>query len=106
MTSGNVLVAETDTTGAGLGELALINRPAGNVPLARLPVNGDAVRAVPVESTQEYWAALDDILGDGRSSRVVRMNSAGRVVFTWGAGTLLHPTGLALLPNGDLLVSE
>jgi hypothetical protein len=100
----NLLLA-TPAPSGGKGKLILLNRKAGNVPLTVVELDGDAQRALPY-SDLEFWVLIDDRAGDGRASRLSRIDTGGRVTWTWGAGILVRPTGLRLLPNGDLLVSE
>jgi hypothetical protein len=101
--NGNLLIAIPAASGTN-GALILLNRKAGNVPLCAIEVDGDAVRALPY-SNMEFWVLVDDRT-NGRTSRLCRINTAGTVTWSWGAGVLVHPTGLRLLDSGDILISE
>ena len=39
-------------------------------------------------------------------SRLIKLNSSGELTYSWGVGTLTHPTGLKMLGNSTLVVSE
>jgi len=105
--NGNVLIAApaSDADGAK-GTLMVVNRTNGNVPLFSVPIDGDPVKALPYNNTIEYWVAVNDRSDTGSASRLVRINTSGKITWTWGSGTLTHPTGMAVLENGTLLVSE
>jgi len=100
----NLLIA-TPLSGNNKGKLTLLNRKANNVPLSVLEFDADVQRSLPYSST-EFWALIDDRLGDGRASRLVRINTSGRITWAWGSGILVRPTGLNILPSGHILVSE
>lgn len=108
MLSGNVLIATpapySDSTGTG--QLFVINRKTSNVVIVHLPMAGDAVRAIPNSDETQFYVAVDDVIGGGRASRIIIVNSSGKVVWNSGYGIVSHPTGLSLLPNGQILVSE
>lgn len=107
LSNGNVLIAApaADTDGAK-GILMLVNRTTGNVPLFSIPVDGDPVKALPYTNTMEYWVAINDRSSTGSASRLARINTSGKITWSWGDGLLTHPTGLSVLENGTLLVSE
>jgi hypothetical protein len=106
MPSGNVLLASPAASGGTQGAVTVVNRSAGNVPIVSVSVDGDAVRALPNGDETEFWVAVDDDVTSGRVSRVIRVNGSGKVVWSSGYGVVYHPTGLEILPNGDVLVSE
>jgi hypothetical protein len=101
----NVLIASPARGGESQGYVTVVNRKANNTPILQLRVEGDAVRALPDSGGTEYWVLIDDRAG-GRGSRLVRIDSSGKVKWSWGGGTLVHPTGLRMLPNGNILISE
>lgn len=107
MTNGNILIAApaSDADNAK-GTVMVINRTNGDVPIVNVPIDGDAVRALPSSTNVEYWVAIDDRSAEGTASRVVRINTTGKVLWSWGTGVLAHPTGLRVLANGHLLVSQ
>lgn len=107
LSNGNVLIAApADETDGAKGTLMLVNRANGNVPLFSVPINGDPVKAFPYTNTMEYWVAVNDRSATGSASRLIRVNTSGKITWSWGDGLLTHPTGLAVLENNTLLVSE
>ncbi|MBS1722321.1 MAG: hypothetical protein JSS66_04855 [Armatimonadetes bacterium] len=104
--SGNVLVAAPADGSDEQGRVTIISRAAGNVPLVNLTITGDPVRALPDPDGIHYWTVIYDRVGGGKTSRLMRLTAQGNATFIWGVGTLVKPTGLALLPNGHILVSE
>jgi hypothetical protein len=107
LSNGNVLVAApaSDEDGAK-GSLMLINRTSGNTPLFSIPINGDAVKALPYTNSMEFWVVINDRSAEGSLSRLVRINTSAKITWSWGDGLLTHPTGMSVLENGTLLVSE
>ena len=107
LSNGNVLIAApADDTDGAKGTLMLVNRTTGNVPLFSIPIDGDPVKALPYTNTMEYWIAINDRSTTGSASRLARINTSGKITWSWGDGLLTHPTGLSVLENGTLLVSE
>lgn len=104
--TGNILVAAPATGSNTNGRLSIISRAAGNIPLVDLSISGDPIRALPDPDGIHYWVIVYDRLGSGKTSRLMRMTAQGNTNLIWGVGTLVKPTGLSLLPNGDILVSE
>jgi hypothetical protein len=88
------------------GAVQVYNRIAGNVLISQALFFGDVVRATPTLDHLGYWAVIDDRKGGGTSSRLVRVNTSGRVDWLWGVGILARPKGLGALENGTLVVSE
>jgi hypothetical protein len=106
LSTGNILVAAPAPGSDTSGRLAIISRTAGNIPLVDLSISGDPVRALPDSDGVHYWVVIYDRVGGGKTSRLMRMTAQGNTNLIWGVGTLVKPTGLSLLPNGDVLVSE
>jgi hypothetical protein len=63
---------------------------------------------VPDPDGLHYWVALDDVVTNGLSSKLVKVDSSGNVKLEWGSGQqdLNHPVGLSFTQNGDILISE
>lgn len=106
LSTGNVLVAAPAVGSSTSGRLSIISRAAGNIPLVDLSLSGDPVRALPDTDGVHYWVVIYDRVGGGKTSRLMRLTAQGNTNLIWGVGTLVKPTGLSLLPNGDILVSE
>lgn len=106
LSTGNILVAAPPAGTDTHGRMAIISRTAGNIPLVDLSIAGEPVRALPDPDGIHYWVVIYDRIGGGKTSRLARMTAQGNTNLIWGVGTLVKPTGLSLLPNGDVLVSE
>lgn len=106
LSTGNILVAAPATGNNTSGRLSIISRSAGNIPLVDIAISGDPVRAMPDADGVHYWVVVYDRIGGGKTSRLMRMTAQGNTNLIWGVGTLVKPTGLSLLPNGDVLISE
>jgi len=92
---------------SGNGQILLINHSStADTPIMNLSVPGDVIRAIPYGDNVQYWALINDRLNNGKSSKLIRIDSTGRIHWTWGQGELTSPTGLKLLINGDVLISE
>ena len=83
-----------------------LNRIVDNTILTSINVNGDAIKAIEDPSYDSYWVIVDDVKNDGKQSRLIKLNSSGELTYSWGVGTLTHPTGLKMLGNSTLVVSE
>jgi hypothetical protein len=109
----NLLIAAPAQSGVD-GKIMLINQisnasTATNLITFTITTTGlDAVRAIPDPDNLHYWAALDDNVTNGLSSKVVKYDSSGNIKLEWGSGErdLTHPVGLSFTENGDLLISE
>jgi hypothetical protein len=56
-----------------------------------------------------FWVAVDDKIGDGSNSRIMKVNYDGVSIWTWGdkpSMKIYHPTDLKVLTNNTILVSE
>ena len=108
LSNKNVLVAVpgSSTSTTPQGAVLVYNVPQGNALVTQAYFYGDAVSAVPTADESEFWVAVNDRAGNGQTSRVVRVNTTGRIDWIWGVGILSKPTGLALLPNSSLAVAD
>lgn len=69
--------------------------------------NLDVVKALPSTNQEQFFVLLDDYLNSGVNTRLKLISSSGNVVSSWGDNyELLHPKGMKLLSNNDLVVSE
>lgn len=69
--------------------------------------NLDVVKALPGPVQDQYYVLLDDQLTNGLNTRLKLIDSSGNVLSTWGENyELIHPKGLRLLSNNNILVSE
>ena len=106
LSSENLLVALPSAASDNAGRIMVLNRIADNTILTSINVNGDAIKAIEDPSYDSYWVIVDDVKNDGKQSRLIKLNSSGELTYSWGVGTLTHPTGLKMLGNSTLVVSE
>ena len=99
------------------GEVIILNRNAGtqaNPKIAvinRIPINrGDAIRAIPDATEMNFWVAVNDRVGDGLKSRIIKINYIGETLWSWNGSVtnsrIYSPTDLKILDNNTILVSE
>lgn len=91
------------------GAVLLLARKQDNKLISKIEVDGDAVRAQSTSNGLLYWVLMDDRAGKGNRSRLIRVNSSGRKDFSFGNATtqnFLHPTGIRILENDTLLISQ
>ena len=66
----------------------------------------DLLKALP-GPTQDLYYVLTDDTSTGKKTRLNLMNSDGVIISTWGSNNeIIHPKGLRVLSNNDILVSE
>jgi hypothetical protein len=108
LNNNNVLCAVPSKSSTEKGKIIIIKRTnAKDFPITTLPQDGDCVYALPSEKSGEYYVIVDDTFTNGTKSKLLRVNSSNKVIKSWNNNNLLtHPKGLAVLQNGDLLVSE
>ena len=115
MSDGNILVGAPLLSSTDNGKLLVINRPSNNALVTKLVFpNLDVVRALPGPNNDLYYVLLDDVTNDGLNTRLSLINPQGQVVSNWPNSLsadevvrpIVHPKGLRLLNNGDVLVSE
>lgn len=107
---GAPLLSETDN-----GKMIVINRRSNNAVVTKLVFPElDVVRALPGPNNDLYYVLLDDITNDGLNSKLSLVNTSGTTLGSWPnsatnneiSNPILHPKGLRILSNGDILVSE
>lgn len=108
LNNNNVLCAVPSKSSTEKGQVIIIKRTnTKDFPITTLPQDGDCVYALPSEKSGEYYVIVDDVFTNGKKSKLLRVNSSNKVIKSWNNNNLLlHPKGLSVLQNGDLLVSE
>ncbi len=108
LNNNNVLCAVPSKSSTEKGQVIIIKRTnSKDFPITTLPQDGDCVYALPTEKSGEYYVVVDDVFTNGKDSKLLRVNSSNKIIKSWNNNDLLlHPKGLAVLQNGDLLVSE
>ena len=67
----------------------------------------DVIRALPSENSDEYYIHTDDVKSNGINTRLRLINSTGTEISNWGSNNeIIHPKGLRILSNNEILVSE
>lgn len=67
----------------------------------------DVVKAMPGPNSDNFYVLLDDSFNQGINTRLKLVDSTGNIISTWGENyELIHPKGLKLMTNNDILVSE
>lgn len=86
----------------------LIYRTTDQIIETRLSFSSyDVIKALPGPSQDLYYILTDDVLNSGENSRLRLINSSGNEISTWGDNNeIVHPKGLRVLSNSDILVSE
>jgi hypothetical protein len=106
LSNENLLIAIPSPVSDNAGRLIVLNRISDNTILTSININGDAVKAIEETGSEAYWVLVDDVANSGKQSRLIKINSSGELTYSWGVGTLIHPTGLKMLENSTLVVSE
>jgi hypothetical protein len=113
--NGNLLIGAPLLSSTDNGKMIIINRRSNNAVVTKLVFpNVDVVRALPSTSSDLYYVLLDDITNDGLNSKLSLVDTSGQTLGSWPNSTsnneisnpILHPKGLRILSNGDILVSE
>jgi hypothetical protein len=69
--------------------------------------NIDVVKALPGPNLDTFYVLFDDVENSGVDSRLKLVDSSGNIISTWGENLeIIHPKGLRLISNNDILVSE
>jgi hypothetical protein len=111
MSDGNIVFG-IPATSTSNGAVVIANPNGGTKSnpkysiIANLAIPGDAVRAIPTDDENEFWVAINDRLGKGTYSQIIKIDYSGNVNWAWGMGKVHAPTDLHILTNGDILLSE
>jgi hypothetical protein len=69
--------------------------------------NLDVIKALPGPNQDEFYVLLDDYINSGTDTRLKLVDTTGNTIATWGENfELIHPKGMRVLSNNDILVSE
>jgi hypothetical protein len=67
----------------------------------------DVIRALPSENSDEFYLLTDDVKSNGTNTRLRLINTTGTEISNWGSNNeIIHPKGLRILSNNEILVSE
>ena len=107
ISSGKVLIAVPSKSLNDNSNL-IVYRTTDNIIETRLSFsNYDVIKALPGPSQDLYYILTDDVQNSGLNSRLRLINTTGDEVSTWGDNNeIIHPKGLKVLSNNDVLVSE
>lgn len=107
ISTGKILLAVPSKTSSDNSNL-IIYRITDKIIETRLSFNNfDVIKAQPGPSQELYYILTDDVLNSGVNSRLRLINSTGDELSTWGDNNeIVHPKGMKVLSNNDILVSE
>ena len=115
MSDGNILIGAPALSSTDNGKLLVVNRQSNNALVSKVVFPGlDVIRALSSENNNVYYVLLDDTTNDGLNTKLTLMNPQGKVISSWPnavstndvVNPIVHPKGLRILSNGDVLVSE
>jgi hypothetical protein len=107
ISEGVVLVGTPSVDTDNNGKLIKYRVANGLVETKLIFANLDVVKALPGPVQDQYYVLLDDQILNGINTRLKLIDSSGNVISTWGENyELIHPKGLRLLSNNNILVSE
>lgn len=67
----------------------------------------DVIKVLPGPSQDLFYVLTDDVQSSGANSRLRLINTTGDEISTWGDNNeIIHPKGMKVLSNNDVLVSE
>jgi hypothetical protein len=83
-------------------------RVSGGIIETKLLFNGlDVIKALPGPDQDNFYVLLDDSVSNGANTRLKLVDISGNIISVWGDNyEIIHPKGLRLLSNNDILVSE
>jgi len=107
ISTDKILIAVPSVSSADNSNL-LVYRTTDQIIETRLSFsNFDVIKALPGPSQDLFYILTDDVLNSGENSRLKLINSSGNEISTWGDNNeIVHPKGLRVLSNRDILVSE
>lgn len=107
ISTGKILLAVPSKTSNDNSNL-IIYRITDKIIETRLSFNNfDVIKAHPGPSQDLYYILTDDVVNSGVNSRLRLINSTGDELSTWGDNNeIVHPKGMKVLSNNDILVSE
>ena len=107
VSSGKILIGLPAKDSSSNSNL-IIYRIIDNIIETRLSFSDfDVIKALPGPSQDLFYILTDDVKNGGNNSRLKLINSSGDEISTWGDNNeIVHPKGLRVLSNNDILVSE
>jgi hypothetical protein len=69
--------------------------------------NLDVVKVLPGPDQDNFYVLLDDVVNQGVNTRLKLVDISGNIISSWGNNfEIVHPKGLRVLSNNEILVSE
>ena len=107
ITDGRILIGAPAISSSDNGKLIILRVSDGVVETRLNFADYDIVRALPGPSQDLFYILTDDVITSGSKSRLRLINSTGNEVSVWGENNeIVHPKGMKVLSNNDILVSE
>jgi hypothetical protein len=107
LSDGVVILGCPITDNNSTGRL-LKYRVSGGIIETKLLFNKlDVIKALPGPDQDNFYVLLDDSVSNGINTRLKLVDVSGNTISAWGENyEIIHPKGLKLLSNNDILVSE
>ena len=107
LSDGVVILGCPITDNNSTGRL-LKYRVSGGIIETKLLFNKlDVIKALPGPDQDNFYVLLDDSVSNGINTRLKLVDVSGNTISVWGENyEIIHPKGLKLLSNNDILVSE
>jgi hypothetical protein len=107
LSDGVVILGCPITDNNPTGRLIKYRVSGGIIETKLLFNNLDVVKALPGPDQDNFYVLLDDNINGGNNTRLRLVDISGNTISTWGDNyEIIHPKGLRLLSNNDILVSE
>lgn len=108
ISSGLLLIGCPGTPNTNFDGKLLKYRVTGGLIETKLTFsNLDVIKALPGPNQDEFYVLLDDYINSGTDTRLKLVDTTGNTIATWGENfELIHPKGMRVLSNNDILVSE
>ena len=108
ISSGLLLIGCPGTPNTNFDGKLLKYRVTGGLVETKLTfANLDVIKALPGPNQDQFYVLLDDYINSGTDTRLKLVDTTGNTISTWGDNyELIHPKGMRILSNNDILVSE
>jgi hypothetical protein len=107
LSDGVVILGCPITDNNATGRLIKYRVSGGIIETKLLFNNLDVIKALPGPDQDNFYVLLDDSVNNGTNTRLKLVDISGNIISVWGENyEIIHPKGLRLLSNNDILVSE
>ena len=107
ISDGVVILGCPITSNNASGSLIKYRVTGGIIETKILFRNLDVIKALPGPDQDNFYVLLDDNVNNGVNTRLKLVDVSGNTISAWGENyEIIHPKGLRVLSNNDILVSE